>query len=196
MAGSPALRRWFRGTDSFHLCVVCRVDHCVHFYCLLVKGTIISLVLPHSGKKKEKEAKGLSLSKFFLFIWKGQPSLARTMLMSVPNCRYLKSSTFFLSGLYRRERQERKEIRVAFEYTQFMVFATICKPFYPFKLYWCHARLLVAIKSNYQFSFVTVHIFPNVLRMEMEMLTFWWKNISKVLWFNFRKWFAWVNSDF
>lgn len=53
--GSPALIRWLRDPDSFQLHVVCQADLCVHFYCLVVKGTIISLVLSSTFRKEKGE---------------------------------------------------------------------------------------------------------------------------------------------
>ena len=130
---SPALIRWLRDPDSFYLYVICRVDLCVHYCCLLVKGTVISLVLSSTFMegKRERGPGAFSTNLYFLF-WKDSPPWPELCLISVPNCRYLKSGTFFLSGLSRRERQQRREIGMAFEYTQFMVFATVCKPFCPF----------------------------------------------------------------
>lgn len=49
------------------------------------------------GKKKEK-AKVKLLSKSFFLFGKDSPPWPEPCLMSSPNCRYLKSSTFFLSA--------------------------------------------------------------------------------------------------
>lgn len=53
--GSPDLIWWLRDPSSFHVQVFCHVDLCVHVYCLVVKGTIRSLVLSSTFREGKEE---------------------------------------------------------------------------------------------------------------------------------------------
>lgn len=57
--GSPDLVRdlvrWLRDPGSPHFYVACHVDLCVYVYCLVVKGTIASLVLSSMLREEKGE---------------------------------------------------------------------------------------------------------------------------------------------
>lgn len=99
--GNPCLIRWLRVPGSFHFHMVCHVDLCVYIYSLVVKGTITSLVPSSTFREEKGEAKGLSPSKSFIFLFtKYSPRWPEPCYMAILNSSCLKfSTTIFLSSL-------------------------------------------------------------------------------------------------